>query len=89
MDKRLSDALIGLAAADVIIKRLKTERDGLLAACEHLCSAIKMHGQSQCNFNYDGPSLEFIEENWEDSELGYLLDVYREGQAAIAKAKGK
>ena len=34
VDKRLSDALVGLAAADVIIKRLKTERDALLAACE-------------------------------------------------------
>lgn len=31
--KQLADALIGLAAADAIIKRLKRERDALLAAC--------------------------------------------------------
>lgn len=60
----------------------------LLAACEGLCDAIEFHGQMQCDRNYDGPTLEFIEEHWMDSELPYLLDAWKKGQAAIAKAKG-
>jgi hypothetical protein len=68
-----------------IASEIESEHNAYRTACEKLCNAIKAFGQSQCNRDYDGPSIEFIEENWRDSTLKYLLDAYDIGIAALAK----
>lgn len=61
----------------------------LLEACEALCDAIKLMGGLACDQRFDGPSLEFIEEHWQDYVPICQPEAYRLGQAAISKAKAE
>ena len=72
---------------------VNTQRDELLAACEKLCTAIEAKGTSACAsyaMAAEDPEMMvegYVEAHWLDHIAICLAEAYRNGRAAIAKAR--